>query len=235
MFADYCLQNHLQIPNVAFVEVCASPVNQIIRDKVQKAFGCNVFDFYGSNEMGPMAVECMHSGEDHHLHVLNDLLHIELLSDTGAPVEGEDIGNTVVTSFTNRVFPFVRYDHGDRTHWINKSCECGLPFPCIAPVKGRVSDYLSTRSGMRLDGVGFNEIFDFYPEAVRQFQFRQSEDGVVSLLVVPNKEYSMYRDEINQVFSKLQQDFDSKINFTLHYVESIAYEGGKMRYIIHEP
>ena len=37
----------------------------------------------------------------------------------------------------------------------------------------------------------------------------------------------MYRDEINQVFSKLQQDFDSKINFTLHYVESIAYEGGK--------
>ena len=38
MFADYCLQNHLQIPNVAFVEVCASPVNQIIRDKVQKAF-----------------------------------------------------------------------------------------------------------------------------------------------------------------------------------------------------
>lgn len=87
---------------------------------------------------------------------------------------------------------------------------------------------------MRLDGVGFNEIFDFYPEAVRQFQFRQSEDGVVSLLVVPNKEYSMYRDEINQVFSKLQQDFDGKINFTLHYVESIAYEGGKMRYIIHE-
>lgn len=234
LFADYCLQNHLQIPNVAFVEVCASPVNQIIRDKVQKTFGCNVFDFYGSNEMGPMAVECMHSGEGHHLHVLSDLLHIELLSDNGAPVEGEDIGNTVVTSFTNRVFPFVRYDHGDRTHWINKSCECGLPFPCIAPVKGRVSDYLSTRSGMRLDGVGFNEIFDFYPEAVRQFQFRQSEDGVVSLLVVPNKEYSMYRDEINQVFSKLQQDFDGKIKFTLHYVESIAYEGGKMRYIIHE-
>ncbi len=233
-FADYCIKNKLKIPNLKFIEVCASPVNQLIRDKAKSAFGCELFDFYGSNEMGPMAVECAQSGEEHHLHVLSDLLHIELVRSDGSLVQGDEVGNTIVTCFTNRVFPFVKYDHGDRTHWVNKPCDCGLPFPCIAPVKGRVSDYLITRNGEHIDGVGFNEIFDYYPEAVRQFQFRQSQNGMVTLIVVPNVLYPNYKNELNAVFGKLCNDWKGKIIFSLEEVEKIAHDGGKMRYIVRE-
>lgn len=233
MFADFCIEKGIKFGNVAFIDACASPLTSIIREKVNKVFGCKVFDFYGSNEMGPMAIECHKSGPEHHLHVLSDLLSIELVDDNGLVVK-EEVGSTIVTCFTNKVFPFVRYNHGDRTHWINKPCECGLPFPCIAPVKGRISDYLITINGVHLDGVGFNEIFDFYPQAVKAFQFRQSIDGKASLWVVPNTDYSKHRDEIEYVFSRLQNDFRGKIDFSLNIVEKISSDGGKQRYIVHE-
>ncbi len=235
MLADYCIERGITFDNVAFIEVCASPLTKVIREKAEKVFGGGkIFDFYGSNEMGPMAIECQHSGPDHHLHLQNDLIHIDLVDDNGRPVDGEEVGTTIVTCFDNKVFPFVRYNHGDRTHWINKQCDCGLPFPCIAPVRGRVADYLTTIQGLHLDGVGFNEVFDFYPNAAKAFQFRQNKDGYAKFLVVPNTAYVNSIEEITLIFNKLNTDLSGKIEFTLELVNEIVYDGGKVRYIVHE-
>lgn len=235
MLTDYCLKNgKMGGANIAFVECCASPVTNILREKVRKVFGCDVFDFYASNEMGPMAIECCRSGADHHLHVLSDILHIELVDDKDKTVKPGEDGTTVVTCFDNKVFPFVRYNHGDITHYIDEPCECGLPFPCIAPVRGRKSDYLITLQGDKIDGVGFNEVFDFNPDAALAFQFRQRKNGQADFLVVPNNAYSKSCQEINEIFAKLQKDFAEKIVFSLQLVDTIQHDGGKARYIVHE-
>lgn len=234
MFVDYCLEHGIRFDNIAFIDSVASPLTPMIREKASQVFDCKVFDFYGSNEMGPMAIECHKSGPDHHLHVLSDLFSIELVDDSGCLVGDGETGNTIVTCFDNRVFPFVRYNHGDRTRWINKPCDCGLPFPCIAPVRGRSSEYLSTIDGLHLDGVGFNEAFDFYPEAAIAFQFRQKENGKVTLRVVPNTKYRDSMSEIEIVMRKLNEDFRDKIEFSLECVDTIEYDGGKIRYIVHE-
>lgn len=85
-----------------------------------------------------------------------------------------------------------------------------------------------------MDGVGFNEAFDFFPEAVNAFQFRQKTNGYATLVVVPNEKYTNSNEEINLVLTKLNNDFAGKIVFTLQSVKSIKYDGGKMRYIVHE-
>jgi phenylacetate-CoA ligase len=235
MLADYCIKHNIKFPNnIVFADLCATPVTNVLREKIKAALGIKVFDFYGSNEMGPMAVECCESGSEHHLHVLSDLLAIELVDDNMNVVEDGETGTTIITDFRNRVFPFVRYNHGDRTHYIKGNCRCGLPFPIIAPVRGRTSDFLTTRSGLNIDGVGFNEIFDHHPQAVCSFQFRQKKNGYADFLVVPNKRNSNFKDEIDFVFNKLQTDFDGEIIFTLKYVDVIEYDGGKIRYIVHE-
>lgn len=234
MFTDYCLNKNIVFSNMLFIDSCASPLTEVIRKKARKVFGCDVFDFYGSNEMGPMAIECHASGPDHHLHVLSDLLALELVDDNGDVVECGETGTTIITCFTNKVFPFIRYNHGDRTHYIKDVCGCGLPFPCIAPVRGRMSEYLTTKDGTRLDGVGFNEAFDFHPDAATAFQFRQTKDGYVTMLVVPNEKYQDSHKEISGVLQKLNTDFTGRIEFDLKLVESIQYDGGKIRYIIHE-
>lgn len=234
MFTDYCIKNEIVFSNVLFIDSCASPLTEVIRNKANKVFGCKVFDFYGSNEMGPMAIECHSSGAEHHLHVLSDLLHLELVNDDEQIVETGDTGTTIVTSFTNRVFPLIRYNHGDRSHFIKDSCDCGLPFPCIAPVRGRMSEYLTTKDGARLDGVGFNEAFDFHPDAATAFQFRQKKDGYVTLVVVPNAGYANAMQEISGVLNKLNIDFADRIEFGLEIVDSIKYDAGKIRYIIHD-
>lgn len=234
MFVDYCLSRKIKISNVAFIDACASPVTKILRKKVEKVFDCNVFDLYASNEMGPIAAECSRSGENHHLHVMSDLLHLELLSEKGVPVSGNVVGTTVITSFTNKVFPFIRYNHGDMTRFVERDCECGLPFPCIESVQGRTSDYLVTISGNRIAGVCFTGIFDYATAAVKQYQFRQSKDGLVTLLVVANGNYEFCQEEIHKVFNRLESDFQGKIHFTLKYVDAIECYGGKMKFIVRE-
>lgn len=234
MFVNYCIEKNISFDNVLFIDSCASPLTPIIRNKAGKVFTCKLFDFYGSNEMGPMAIECAHSGEGHHLHVLSDLLNIELVDNDNQLVDFGETGTTIVTSFTNRVFPLIRYNHGDCTHFVKDDCACGLPFPCIAPIRGRIQDSLITKDGAHIDGVGFNEAFDFYPEAAVEFQFRQKQPGEVTLVVVPDKKYSKADEEIAAVINKLNNDFQNRINFTLQLTDSIQQGGGKLRYIIHE-
>lgn len=40
-------------------------------------------------------------------------------------------------------------------------------------------------------------------------------------------------DEINLIFNKLKSDLEWKIEFTLELDNSIVYDGGKMRFIVH--
>lgn len=234
MFLDYCIKQRIYFKNVLFIDAGASPLTNIIRNKVKLVFSCDVFDFYGSNEMGPMALECNSSGTEHYLHVMSDLLDIQLVDDNNQVVPMGETGTTIITSFENRVFPFVRYNHGDRTHYVNHNCDCNLPFPCIAPVRGRATEYLITKQGTHIDGVGFNEIFDFYPEAALAFQFRQNQNGIVRLVVVPGNNHSHALEEINIVLSKLNDDFKDRIEFSLELTDSIKYDAGKIRYIVHD-
>ena len=45
-------------------------------------------------------------------------------------------------------------------------------------------------------------------------------------------EHSM--EEINKVITKLNNDFCGKKEFSLTCIESILYDGGKIRFIVHE-
>lgn len=231
-FAGFCLDRGIRIPGVLFAEVSATPVNAVIRGKIREAFGCAAFDLYSSNEMMMMATECSESGADHHLHVVSDLRDVEILGDGGMPVEGDGEGVVAATSFTNRVFPFVRYVMGDRARRVRKPCACGLPFPCISPVSGRATDYLVKRSGGRVFGI--TACFDDFPDAVRGFQFRQHRDGSVSFLVAPNGAYAGAEKEISAVFNRFRAKYAGEIDFRLERVDAIPHDAGKIRFIIHE-
>ena len=43
-----------------------------------------------------------------------------------------------------------------------------------------------------------------------------------------------YIEEITLIFNKLNTDLSGKIEFTLELVDEIVYDGGKVRYIVHE-
>lgn len=213
-----------------FLTLAATPLTAIGRKVIEEGFGCKVCDVYGSNEIPIVATECPSS--KHSLHVSWDMRHLDIVDETLMPVACGVEGSVLVTDFTNFVMPFIRYALGDRTKFEKRDCDCGLPFPLIAPVKGRESDYLETKTGERIQGVCCT--FDEHPNCALRYQFVQHAPGRVTLRVVPDKTCAGYKEEIELVFNELKHTAGNRLDYDLQYVDEIPHDGGKIRFIVYE-
>ena len=104
------------------------------RDAIRRAFGGDVYDAYGTAELGEIAHECeAHEG----LHVASERVIVELLDPQGDPVKAGERGEIVITDLDNKCLPLIRYRTGDHARAINAACPCGLALPRIARIEGR--------------------------------------------------------------------------------------------------
>ncbi len=151
------------------------------RQRIERVFGCKVFDLYGTNEMLVVAMECSaHDG----LHVSADSVIVEIVDDDGRPVPRGESGRIVVTDPWNLGFSLLRYDLGDVGHYLpdDGPCPCGVTFPKIAPVEGRRAHFFTRPDGTRFHGSYFRRLVCDLP-GVRQFRIVQEAlDEVVILL-----------------------------------------------------
>lgn len=61
--------------------------------------------------------------------------------------DGEGYGEIVLTTVSRRVMPLIRYRTGDIARWMSGPCPCGLRFPRLSPVRGRVDEQVSCAWG----------------------------------------------------------------------------------------
>lgn len=150
------------------------------RQTLEAAFGCPVFETYGSREFMLMASECqMHQG----LHVSLENLYIEILAD-GRPAAPGQVGQVVVTDLHNRAQPFIRYQNGDLASWAAGDCPCGRTLPRLAGVEGRILDQLTCPDGRRLSGTIFPHLLKDFA-AIESFQAQQDRaDHLILRLVL---------------------------------------------------
>ena len=231
--AEYLLSNNIQLkekPSV--ISVTASVLTSECRHLIERAFGAPVFNVYGCNETNYLAISCLSDRDG--LHVLDDLGHIDLIDEHGNPIHDERVGRVLATSFYNRVTPFVKYALGDRTSFIKKNCDCGLPFRRIAKIEGRESDWLEDVNGFKIIGWCASFDADGMEGCVLAFQFRQKIPGEVAMLIVPNRTNPRWRDQFEIYKKNWVVPFEGRLKFTIKEVDVIPHEGGKIRFIIHE-
>jgi phenylacetate-CoA ligase len=133
----------------------AERLDPAMRRRIEGAFGCPVFDRYGSREMGNAAHECRaHAG----LHVSMERVIVEVLRD-GVPVADGEEGELVVTVLDNRVEPLLRYAIGDVGRKLPGPCACGRAYERIEITAGRTSDLFTTPAGVRVHGEYFTHLF----------------------------------------------------------------------------
>ena len=92
--------------------VAAEPLSPVKREKLETAWGAEVFDHFGMTEAAFVSGE----GAGHHgLHAFTDLWHLEVLDEkTGKPVPDGEIGSLVMTAlWSNTMTPFLRWSSGD--------------------------------------------------------------------------------------------------------------------------
>ena len=145
------------------------------RKLVKEAFGCQVYQTYGTSELGMVAVQC----ECGHYHIL-DRVHVEIVDEKGCPVADGVDGEIVVTDLWSLDAPFLRYCPGDRGIYQSGGCACGWETPYLEHLTGRVRDYIVTANGYKVMHVA--RIMSGIP-GIRAFQYVQDEPGQLHIRV----------------------------------------------------
>lgn len=219
-------RNETRIRPIA-VKTTADVLTDEGRATIEKAFACPVYNFYGSREVNNVAVECpAHSG----LHVHSLTRYLEIVDNDGDPVPPGVPGRILLTDLTNYFMPFLRYEIEDIGSWTGTPCRCGRPFPLLAKVWGRSSDFITTPEGKLIHGEYFTHLFYDIRE-VASFQLNQKTLHEVRVYVVLRPGIEHY--DSSRLRGKLREALGPEISFTVDVVPVIERPpSGKHRFTV---
>jgi phenylacetate-CoA ligase len=192
------------------------------RELMEQAFQCKVFNQYGSREIPNIACECRHGNQ----HIFTDMVYLESLN-----IDHED--RLIITSLTNRVMPFIRYEIGDSGRLKQGDCACGSPFPMMEMGLCRSNDIIKTRSGKSIYPSYFIHLLDGLAD-IKQYQFIQSEPDKITLnLVSPS---GLSPEALTSLRARVRRDVDENMVLEINAVDEIKRTiSGKHRFVISHP
>lgn len=218
-------ENHKEQPRVNRIVSSGECLSESIRKKVEAAFGCKVYDHYGSAEINRIAWECdMREG----MHINIDSVAVEFVRNDVHAAEGET-GEIIATSLCNYAFPLIRYRLGDFGMLSEHKCSCGRGLPLMEKIKGRRSNFI-----MRMDGtlvpmaVTITTLGNI--SGILQFRLVQSRNKRLTLYLVKKEgfEGDVKTDAMQQL---LKLDSDAKVRII--FVNNIKRdEGGKLNPVV---
>ncbi len=228
--AVYILENEQIVPEPKAIWVTAGPLSDQKRYAIEAAFGAPVYDQYGATESFYMAAEC---GRHDGLHIMEDVVYIEVLDERNAPLPEGSWGKIVITDLHNRAFPLIRYEIGDYGRLLPERCACGVGLKRMDAVKGRRTDVIRTPSGKAIYADFLAALFDQYPNAVKSYQLGQQEDYSVALRYVPMNGKSVL-PVVNAVVQNLAAEANHEISIQALEVRSIEAVNGKTPLILQD-
>jgi phenylacetate-CoA ligase len=157
---------------------------------IESAFGCDIYDQYGAEEVGEIAWECgMHDG----LHISVDSVIVESVDGSGSPMASGEAGDILLTGLSNRAMPFIRYSIGDSGRMKDGMCACGRGLPLMEMLEGRDDEFLRLSSGRLLGPRVICAILDklvLFNDIVADFKVVQKRDGRITVYVTEGERFS---------------------------------------------
>lgn len=187
------------------------------RRLIEEAFGCRVFDKYGSREFSGIAYECdAHAGH----HVVAEGYIVEILRD-GAPVKPGEVGEVVITDLNNYCMPFIRYRIGDLAEAMaDQACACGRGAPRVGAIQGRVQSIIQGSDGQYVPGTFFAHYLKELDFAIKRFQVVQERAGHLTFRVVKGGRYS--DDVLQEVLAEFRKYLGARMQIDVEFVDDIA-------------
>jgi phenylacetate-CoA ligase len=119
--------------------VSAEPLPPALRASLG-AYGVDVYQGYGTADLGLVAYECAEHGLMH----LDDGVVVEICDPDGRPVPMGEVGEVVVTLLST-TYPLIRFGTGDLSALIAEPCPCGRPSLRMRGWLGRVGEAVKVR------------------------------------------------------------------------------------------
>ena len=219
--ARYLLENDIGDVRPKAVITSAETLFDPMRKTVERAFGCPVFDYYGSREVGAIAAEC----EEHcGYHITAENVLLEFVSE-GEHVSCGENGAILVTGLRNYGMPLIRYDIGDIGKHSNEICSCGRGLPLMESIEGRASQFLGVRdkhSG-RIVPLDASVIMDYImihlKSPLESFKIIQESLDYVVIKIVRGKYY--LKEDTDFLLEQLHNYLGTDVNIDVQFVDAL--------------
>lgn len=211
LIADYIIRQGFEgriLPRS--VMVSSETLFPWMRDDIEQAFGCPVFDGYGLGELTALITQCSHGG----MHISPEYGVVESVE-----VDGEN--HLVSTGLFNKAMPLLRYDTGDLVEWADSSttCPCGRGLPLVGKVLGRADDYILTPDGRFVGPAPLSLAFQSV-SGIREAQIHQETPEAATVLLVVGDGFGT--DQRLHLDGELRARLGNHIAIEYELVESIA-------------
>ncbi|HEX7361432.1 MAG TPA: hypothetical protein VF283_13160 [Bryobacteraceae bacterium] len=224
LLARFILETGLPPLHLDAVITTSEKLTPHMRDVMSQAYGCRIYEEYGTVENCLFASEC----EAGRLHVSPDVGIIEILRSDGSACEPGEIGEVVATSLLRTHHILIRYRVGDLACWDSEACPCGREMPVIKDVIGRLEDIVVGRDGRRL--VRFHSVFTDQPNVKEGQVVQKSADHLV-LRIVGTRSFSEY--DRRSLIARTERRIGPGVKVEVEQVDTIPRtNGGKFKAVL---
>jgi len=229
--ARFVERERLEITPPGAIITSAETLHPFMREKIEQIFRCQIFNRYGSREVGDIA--CERPGIEG-FWVAPWGNYIEITNSRGDREPPGVEGEILVTSLTNYAMPLIRYQIGDwgalsPTSWDN----CTARGQVLRSLLGRTSDIFRNSQGMVVES-GYFEGLLYFKEWVRKFQIIQKSCSCLLFRIVRNEGVPPpSQAELDGIVAKTKLLMGQECEVIFEFTDDIpANSLGKYRYMM---
>lgn len=227
VFSELIIEKGISIPSIKAIISSAETLFPWQKEIIEKAFSCPVYNRYGCREFGDIAQECV---KREGLHINADRFLVEIVDSQMNPVNGEDIGELLITDLDNYGMPLIRYRIGDMACFEKAHCSCGMSFPLLKKIEGRTLDVVRAPNGNKLGGT-FWTLLLRSRKSFKAFQVVQDSLNEISINYVRSNVFM--HEDLKYYENKIIEKCGSGIKICFNEVSLIPETiSGKTRIVI---
>lgn len=207
---------------VSFGEVLTLPQ----RKYIEETLGCEIYDRYGTEELGVIGMECrFHNG----FHLNSESFILEIVDENGERVSAGGRGRVLITDLYNYNMPFIRYDTEDEGRIAENRCPCGLATPRLF-IKGRYSRFLAF-GGRKIHHLELDDALDDFDNAVLRYQVVKISNAAMKIILIPGPSFENATAE--EIKKRMEQLIGNDIDVSVELTDRMLYTpAGKCRIVI---
>jgi len=185
------------------------------KEYIESRLGAEVYNCYTTTELGWLAQDC----ERHNLHINSEFAYVEIVDKGGAPLENGKQGRVIVTTFDNKIMPFIRYDTGDLGTISMELCVCGRTLLQLK-IFGRQVDMIMLPDNRTVPSLDILGVFEKRHQLIRQYQLIQKSLDEFLVKIIPEGD-TIENDQLVVIANHLCRNLHSGIKVEFEIVKEI--------------
>jgi phenylacetate-CoA ligase len=213
--AQFALKTQSKPSGLKFAMPYGGLASGSLLSQVRESLGVQTRNSYGTSELGPIAVSC---DEQTAMHLNEDFFELEIMRN-GQMVNDGEVGEIVVTDFTNTAMPLIRYKIGDVGRFVTGQCRCGRTTRRIE-VLGRLQETIQLEDQW-ITPASIAEVA-YSDHGISNFRVDEIGSGQYDLQIVPSLNDRL--PEVELLKKRFSDLFDRSIRLSHRIVPCIQPE-----------